>query len=234
MLQPTSGVALLLLLLLRPSSTELCSSKKQIPCACSSSDTKIGPFASSVLIDHRLTSSSLQNCSKLQHLNLRDLNISTVQDSAFHELRELVWLNLNGNLFVTLPKEKNSPLVQLQTLHVANTNLNSTDMNLSGLHKLEYLDLSDNVFRRSPEHIAALPQLRQLNLLGNYIDQIDANTFAGMPELQVMNLNYNRLQHLNSHTFDGLKSLTHLSLVGNLIFYIDFDTFTPLQSLKVY
>lgn len=96
------------------------------------------------------------------------------------------------------------------------------------------LDLSVNFITRIKESdFKRLSLLRELDLHGNNISQIDKGAFASLVSLNFLNLNNNSLVALGDDFFEGLSNLTELMIHDNRISVVSSTSFKSLTSLKV-
>lgn len=124
-------------------------------------------------------------------------SIDTIPNSLFINLTDLLFLDLSDNNLETLPPQtrrlanlqtlilNNNPmghfqlrqlpsLVNLETLHLRNTqrNLNNFPMNLENLTLLSDVDLAQNNLPKVPDALYSLPNLKRLNLSENEITEL--------------------------------------------------------------
>ena len=81
----------------------------------------------------------------LRDLAIRECNVEIIEDDAFSNLKQLVYLDLDRNLLATLKKEHFSQLINLKWLAVRDNRLEFIDNNaFSNLKHLRRLELCDN------------------------------------------------------------------------------------------
>ncbi|XP_072549731.1 toll-like receptor 5 [Salminus brasiliensis] len=92
------------------------------------------------------------------------------------------------------------------------------------LSKCRIFALTYSLFRH-------LPDLEEVLLASNAINQIDNNAFLGMAHLRMLNLSYNLLDKIDSRTFSNLPSLEVLDLSYNNLRILLRDSFSGLPNL---
>lgn len=148
---------------------------------------------------------------RLQHLDLKNNNLSEVSSEALAGLVSLRVLNLANNKIENLPQGLFSNSRELRELHLQNNSLFS---------------LAKGLFHR-------LEQLIVMDLSGNQLTSghVDAGTFAGLIRLIILNLSHNALTRIDGRTFKDLFFLQILDLRNNSIGFIDDNAFLPLYNL---
>ncbi|XP_060564322.1 toll-like receptor 4 [Ruditapes philippinarum] len=115
------------------------------------------------------------------------------------------------------------------------------DIFICGAKKLQFLDLSFNLFTEWRSSIKGLENLKQLDLSKNDCGEISPNFFDHFTDLQKLNLEGNRLgislgQPLSNRTnriFKSLKQLSYLDLSHNRIdCFADPDIFKELTNIQ--
>ncbi|XP_076808449.1 uncharacterized protein LOC143451629 [Clavelina lepadiformis] len=169
----------------------------------------------------------------LKYLNLSGNDIREVYFSAFANLTSLTKLDLSGNEITEAYFEQYS-LIHLTHLHISNNQINSiTD--ISNLHALEFLDLSQNPVDFVKAKLSTLGNLKTLILRGvqtvSNVHQHSCGLNTGcqiLPRrLNVIDLGGSSLYKVPSCNglLAGLHNLTHLYMEGNEISIIDENTF---------
>ena len=122
-----------------------------------------------------LTQQSFSNCRALERLDLSYNEIATVDDNTF----------------------ANSPL--LRELHLGHNQITRLNPNSFAGTAIQILDLSYNrLFEFSPEWDQPIANtLEELDLLHNYIQQIQSNTFSNLRALRILTLNDNSLMNID-------------------------------------
>ncbi|XP_063282547.1 extracellular matrix protein 2 isoform X2 [Pelobates fuscus] len=79
------------------------------------------------------------------------------------------------------------------------------------------------------------PEIRSLDLLGNFITSIPNGAFNGLPNLERIDLSKNNLtsMEINTQAFKSLKNLKRLYLDGNLLVHFPPKLPSTLEELKV-
>uniref|UniRef100_A0A182U4B0 Uncharacterized protein n=1 Tax=Anopheles melas TaxID=34690 RepID=A0A182U4B0_9DIPT len=144
-------------------------------------------------------------------------------------------LNLDNNLFATVPREALSALKKLKTLSIANNlleSLNDGDVFLS-LARLQSLSLDSNLIHQlHPQSFAHLAELKLLNVSWNRLTSFESIILPPENQLQVLDLSYNYVKLLNVSTFHRLRALSELSLAGNQFESLRPNTFATLRHLS--
>lgn len=96
---------------------------------------------------------------------------------------------------------------------------------------LEEISLSANSINQiERDAFNGLDNLRKLNLSHNLLDKIDSGTFKNVQSLETLDLSNNNIRILGSESFQGLPNLAHLSLSENSLQYV--HTLARLPQLK--
>lgn len=126
--------------------------------------------------------------------------------------------------------------VHLQTLVASGNNLRDISGSLGALRSLTHLDVSDNKLECTLEGVSPAPialrsidfsdnrissceclsafhHLEVINLSGNRIENVEAETFTRLPILKKLCLGRNRLRSL--HGLKGMQALRHLDISSN-------------------
>merc|ERR1712086_608483 len=108
----------------------------------------------------------------LQQLRELDLNGNQIEilPPQIGKLKELRGLYLNANKLVQLPVEIKG-LTQLRILDIGHNKLTSVD-ELKPLEKISHLNMSYNKLVVVDDWVAAIPNLKQIDLLGNDLKDI--------------------------------------------------------------
>ena len=103
---------------------------------------------------------------------------------------------------------------------------------LSGLHGIESLDLSENNLAELPPKVFDdLASLRDLNLFGNRLAALPSGVLNNVTALRWLNLARNQLTRLPEAAFSGLTDLYSLDLGDNRLSALPHDAFQGLSSL---
>lgn len=99
--------------------------------------------------------------------------------------------------------------------------------------KLQYLDLSDNHFRKLPDDIFAnLTELTSLHISGSKLEELQPHLFDDLIKLKVLNLDYNYVTTVSKGLFANLISLETLFFHQNLLKSIEYPSF-PAYSFNL-
>nr|AIO11788.1 variable lymphocyte receptor type A [Petromyzon marinus] len=118
---------------------------------------------------------------------------TTLDASAFRDLRQLTWLGLDGVGLQSLPPGVFDRLTSLEKLYLAQNQLTS---------------LPPGVFD-------SLTKLTWLNLQQNQLQSIPSGAFDKLTNLQTLNLQQNELQSVPHGAFDRLGKLQTITLYSN-------------------
>uniref|UniRef100_UPI00358E2E38 leucine-rich repeat-containing protein 18-like n=1 Tax=Myxine glutinosa TaxID=7769 RepID=UPI00358E2E38 len=112
---------------------------------------------------------------QLQQLNVHSNQLQRLPNS-LGKLRKLIGINASNNKLTVngLPEEIRD-LKSLRSLNLGMNALEIVPRLFASLTKLEELSLFDNQLRKLPESVAALPNLKRLNMKGNPLDVTDEN-----------------------------------------------------------
>ena len=127
-------------------------------------------------------------------LNLWSQGITTLDAGDFTGLAYLNELNLSANPLDSIPEEAFKDLVNLKSLMLRNSGLDSVPTAIRGLQALQELDLCCNA-----------------------IESLHGNAFEGLTELRDLYLQDNRLSTLPDGVLSDLKRLEYLILLRNEI-----------------
>lgn len=123
----------------------------------------------------------------LQSLDFSDNKVVSIEDDSLGRLEMLLFLNINKNLLVTVPK--------------------------SLPDELKYLSIKNNLIKNlTVPDFKGLPNLRILMLQNNHIQYIQDHIFDDLLSLEMLDLSNNPIQSLSWSTFDGPLSLRDLRL----------------------
>ncbi|CAG2250840.1 unnamed protein product [Mytilus edulis] len=96
-----------------------------------------------------------------------------------------------------------------------------------------YLHFSNQLLQNmSSLNCNQLPNLQQLNVDSNRIEEIEINDFLGCSSLQYLNIYKNNLTEIKNGTFNGLTSLTILHIHYNMLTEIEDGNFIGMASLQ--
>lgn len=142
------------------------------------------------LVGNRISSircGDLDSYPLLQSLDFSDNKVNAVEDDSLGRLEMLLFLNLNKNFLISVPK--------------------------SLPDELKYLSINSNMIKNlSIPDFKGLPNLRILLLQKNKIEYIQDHVFDDLLSLEMLDLSNNPIQMLTASTFDGPLSLQDLRL----------------------
>lgn len=147
---------------------------------------------------------------KLHTLDLRDNMISKIEEGAFDDLSELIFLILSDNHLTTIPVFKNRKK-NLKSLYLHGNLIDELKLGaLKNLPSLKKLYLGNNKFEVIPNTFFNKTLLiEDLNFENSPIRYIEENAFADLRNLRKLNLDGTDIDHLPSN---GLQKLKILSL----------------------
>lgn len=152
---------------------------------------------------------------RLRKLDLSHNNIVDIPNNAFEGISQLTYLNLSHNIhFSPIPVNLIYPLIKLQVLDLSNTGLKS-------------------IF---PEMLNKAPNLRQIHLRGNKIQELTEGTFTNLRNLTIVDLSFNNIASIRPATFINAMNIKQLSLRGNQLNAFRgeiFNTGTSLEELDL-
>lgn len=173
-------------------------------------------------------SGSLSGLSSLTRLDLSYNNFSGDPSAVIIPLSALSEISIGNNNFIFADINgfiQNFP--NLKILDLAHTQLTSIPQQLSNLHFLESLDLSNNSITQNFDRLSTITSLRELSLAGNQLTKVPTELLP-LTQLKSLNLNRNAISQFFTSTLSSLKNLEWLSLQGN-----NFTAFpTELAQLK--
>lgn len=143
------------------------------------------------------------NLDGLTSLRVLDMSWAVVRfwpDGIFEDLKGARGFRLNNNGFTVLPGSFAEP-ASLGTLSLA--------------YNQQLRILPPDLFRQAPN-------LKNINLESNRLEEVPPNKFKGLSQLQLLCLDHNRLQALSAGVFEGLLNLK--------TFYLDHNSVDPLIS----
>lgn len=156
--------------------------------------------------------SALRFLTTLQHLSLKQNNISHITFDAFGTLQNLLELDLSHN-------EIN----------------NLVDNCFQGLYnKLEFLSLFLNRLDQTklrPVYTKSWLRLEQLNIGNNMLTDIPSGFFTNMPGLAYLNLLDNKLTTVKTTYFTNLPAIHHIDISYNPIASIEDQAFAQVPTL---
>nr|ABB21072.1 variable lymphocyte receptor A [Eptatretus burgeri] len=119
--------------------------------------------------------------------------LSKLSPTAFHGMKELTYLGLEGNKLQTLPEGVFDQLVNLNKLYLHENKLKSLPPRVfDKLTKITYLDLQYNQLQSLPDGVFdKLSQLQKLYLHENQLRSVPKGAFDSLSSLNILYLNNN-------------------------------------------
>ena len=99
---------------------------------------------------------------------------------------------------------------------------------------LTYLNVLWNVICEWNNDLSFMPQLEQLDLSYNCIQQLSGGIFKGLTKLQLLRLDGNLLAHIPDGLLHGLSSLTGVTLSKNKLSDLHPQSLAGLNKLEVF
>nr|XP_029735789.1 leucine-rich repeat-containing protein egg-6-like [Aedes albopictus] len=151
-------------------------------------------FRKSIL--HYLPKSLIDAYPSMKLLNLNQLEIVTIEDSAFDNATQLENLFLEGNRLQTLPAKVLNGARKLKQLILTNNDINTITYNFGNNSFLNDLSINGNKISQLPtfQHI---PRLKTFNGSNNSIAHIDKNQFIRQIQIENIDLSHNQLTNLD-------------------------------------
>jgi Leucine-rich repeat (LRR) protein len=124
-------------------------------------------------------------------------------------------------------------LQDLNYIQLSNRSLNEIDPEtFKGLTKLEKIEIDQNSFKFIRLEFTGLVLLKELNLSGNCLRDINLKAFDGLTRLEKLYLGCNQIKEIQPNLFNGLINLKVIGLGYNAITDIHPDTFKGLSKLN--
>ncbi|XP_053473538.1 toll-like receptor 5 isoform X2 [Ictalurus furcatus] len=103
------------------------------------------------------------------------------------------------------------------------------DLSESGIKALDLY--RDGIFALKNSVFHHMPDLEEISLAANLINQIERDAFYGLDNLRMLILSHNLLDKIDSGTFENLRSLETLDLSNNNIRILGSESFQGLPNL---
>jgi Leucine-rich repeat (LRR) protein len=172
-----------------------------------------------VIADGLFEKDGLFEGGKLLYLNLSRNKISSIEDSAFSGLSNLVSLSLDSN--------------KLTKIELVSPSIPNEELYGGKLAKLTYLNLAHNSIRSVDNEVfAGLTSLLTLELQGNQLTTVDRQYFVGLKMLSYLNLNGNDIRSIGGGEFDIMTELKKLDLSKNLLSVLYWSSSRPHNKLE--
>ncbi|BFF92260.1 protein artichoke [Drosophila madeirensis] len=208
-----------------------------------------------------LTPGTFKDMNALKYLDLSLNSLRTIEDDALEGLESLQTLIIKDNNILLVPGSALGRLPQLTTLQLDFNRVAALSAEILGSLQagdITSLSLSRNVIRELPPgSFQMFSSLHTLDLAGNSLAVVNADTFAGLegtlmalklsqnrltglggtpwelPELRSLDLSGNSLAEIPISVFDELENLQSLNLSGNHLAGLTGALFKPLARLQV-
>ncbi|XP_062708369.1 transforming growth factor beta activator LRRC33-like [Aedes albopictus] len=151
-------------------------------------------FRKSIL--HYLPKSLIDAYPSMKLLNLNQLEIVTIEDSAFDNATQLENLFLEGNRLQTLPAKVLNGARKLKQLILTNNDINTITYNFGSNSFLNDLSINGNKIDQLPT-FQYIPRLKTFNGSNNTFAHIDKNQFIRQIQIENIDLSHNQLTNLD-------------------------------------
>lgn len=143
-----------------------------------------------------LSNGTFRGLRNLHHLALNDNQIESIHPRAFHGLKRLEILELNGNRLGGQGSQHFNIPTETKAMRI--------------------LDLGNNRIEFIPNSLLSIhPHLEKLILHYNRITYLDASCLHNLKKLDTLDLSHNDIMEPVQNSFDGLQRLRTLDLAGN-------------------
>nr|ABB21032.1 variable lymphocyte receptor A [Eptatretus burgeri] len=165
----------------------------------------------------RLTAIPINIPTDTENLKLNYNKLRELEPTAFHNLKELTYLNLDTNQLQSLPAGVFDELKNLETLWIQQNQLQSLPVGVfDHLVNLDKLHLQYNDLKSLPQGIFdKLTKLSILQLSDNKLQSLPNGVFDNLAKLTRLELNINQLRSVPNRAFDSLSNIKTLWLDTN-------------------
>ncbi|XP_063924664.1 toll-like receptor 6 [Zophobas morio] len=172
---------------------------------------------------------SLSGVDNLEVLNLRNNQITRIEEESFVEQLRLKELDLFGNPITYIA------IFNLKFLRAVNVYLSNNLRVIDGVFPttIERTSINDNKLETLEPSFNKSKTLTDLDVSSNKISTINKIAFEGLSKLYSLKLNNNNITSLEAVWFKDLKSLNQFNLSHNNIEQIEFGTFDSLRDLSI-
>ncbi len=154
---------------------------------------------------------ALSSSDSVKKLSLRNKQLSVFPKEIL-ELRNLEYLDLEGNVIESLPEDIGK-LNSLTELYLVRNQLSALPKNFATLKKLRILGVSGNKFKMVPGEILQIEKLETLDISSNSLNDLPAE-LGKMKFLKVLSLQRNLIAHIPAVLLK-MPQLERLYLIDN-------------------
>ncbi|KAG8143496.1 hypothetical protein E2320_000722 [Naja naja] len=168
----------------------------------------------------KIEGGAFENLGALEWLNLSCNHLTNLSKGIFLGLANLTLLLLHNNHLSVLHLEAFSPLPSLLDLQLQFNNLNSFDVvirSVQKLNQLKHLNLCNNNLSLLQPGVGFPPSLYNLKLCNNSLRKMEGPGPRFLGNVMVLDLSYNKFSDASSFANVSLQRLQRLKLVGNNI-----------------
>lgn len=159
-----------------------------------------------------LTRESFINTKMLEHLDLSQNALNSVDTNTFKKLKHLKSLNLSFNMISKIERDTFKENELLTRLDLSRNSISR--MNRITAPTLTHLNMTwCQIMTIDPDAISGLPELVELDLSNNLISEIP-DTLSS-ENLQSLDLSMNRMSTIRNSTFFGFPDIARINLSGN-------------------
>ncbi|XP_043198319.1 TLR4 interactor with leucine rich repeats-like [Amphibalanus amphitrite] len=172
---------------------------------------------------------------ELEHLDLSDNRLESVEPGSFAQQGRLHELRLGNNRLAQLEGSELQGLLQLRVLDLSGNQLQELPAGLlEPVSLLEELNLAENQLQWLPAaSVAGAVSLRRLRLADNQLQQLPAAALAQLPQLLSLDLSFNQLRRLRAGELAQTRAgLVQLNLEGNRLEQLEEGAFDGLGQLR--
>ncbi len=183
----------------------------------------------------KLRVSSFEGLTSLSELELRPMKLSHVEENFFRSLKIKKLHYYGKDKGHSFPIESLNSQETIEELEIRRANLSSDPETLGSILRsiiqLKKIDFSSNSIG-SVEAFVDLPNIEEISLADNKIEELPASAFRGCPRLSILRLYFNPIKVLRGDEFNQLIGLKELDLLETKLASIAPTTFHPLKSLE--
>ena len=175
----------------------------------------------------------LNDFSNLTDLNLSNCFLFDFEIGTFQNTVHLISMNFSNNLLSDIADNLFATNIQLKILILKNNLLVTINKKaFSVLKNLQILDLRHNFILKLDQYCLECPRLEMLQISYNKIEIIEIYAFKQLPNLTDLALDNNKINDLDVHIFGPESKLQYLNLSHNMIERLRFYLLWKLPRLK--